>query len=268
MHCPDRRRPAHSCARNRRGRPDAGRPAADARRARNRARSSPSAAAAGRARHLGDLAVDPAEPRRDRVFQPALGHQLHADADAEERRAGVGRGFDRRGACPTPPPARARNRRRRPGRAARCGRRADHVRVGGHRDLGGDARPARPPAPARARRRPGCRCHSPPPRPSCATCPARSTRSGRPSSRRAKRRVLGAPRRPRAQQVAAQCQRPAAQVMARQDRADTRSASSTGPTGGPRQQRRRDPRAQRQRRRNPGARAQPARAARTSARPS
>src|ERR1035437_10269922 len=35
-------------------------------------------------RHGGDLAADPAEARRHRVLQPALGHQLHADADAQE----------------------------------------------------------------------------------------------------------------------------------------------------------------------------------------
>ncbi len=51
-------------------------------------------AQAGR-RHLGDLAVDPAEAGGDLVLQAALGHQLHADADAEERRAGAGCRLDR-----------------------------------------------------------------------------------------------------------------------------------------------------------------------------
>ncbi len=46
-------------------------------------------------RHFGHVALDPAEPRGDGVFQAAFGHQLHADADAQERRAAAGRGLDR-----------------------------------------------------------------------------------------------------------------------------------------------------------------------------
>jgi len=37
--------------------------------------------------HLLHVAGDPAESSRDRLFQASLGHQLHADADAEERTA-------------------------------------------------------------------------------------------------------------------------------------------------------------------------------------
>ncbi len=40
-------------------------------------------------RDLVDLAGDPAQALRDPVFEPALGHQLHADADAEERTAAL-----------------------------------------------------------------------------------------------------------------------------------------------------------------------------------
>ena len=40
-----------------------------------------------RRRDLVDLAGDPAEARRHLIFAAALGHQLHADADAEERPA-------------------------------------------------------------------------------------------------------------------------------------------------------------------------------------
>ena len=44
-------------------------------------------------RDLVDLAGDPAEPRRHLVFAAALGHELHADADAEERPALAAHGF-------------------------------------------------------------------------------------------------------------------------------------------------------------------------------
>ncbi len=45
---------------------------------------------------LLDVAGDPAEAARHRLFQPALRHQLHADADAEERpRLGDRRLLDR-----------------------------------------------------------------------------------------------------------------------------------------------------------------------------
>ena len=95
--------------------------------ARRRACSSPCAgsSAPGRRRDPVDLARDPAEPVGDLVLAAALGHQLHADADAEERPA-----LARAPSRPAPRPCRARrraragNRRRRRRPAARCGRRA------------------------------------------------------------------------------------------------------------------------------------------------
>ena len=38
-------------------------------------------------RDAPDLALDPAQAGMDAVLEPALGHELHADADAEERAA-------------------------------------------------------------------------------------------------------------------------------------------------------------------------------------
>src|SRR5689334_10852615 len=48
-----------------------------------------------RRRHFGDLAADPGEPRRDLMLEPALGHQLHTDADAEKWATGGAGGLDR-----------------------------------------------------------------------------------------------------------------------------------------------------------------------------
>ena len=111
----------------------------------NPACSSPSAAASAPGGvHRRDLAGDPAEARRGAVLEAALGHQLHADADAEERPAGGDHRLERLDASPAPRQGRARNRRRRRGRAARCDRRAatsSGRAVTG--DLGRDARHGR-----------------------------------------------------------------------------------------------------------------------------
>ena len=44
-----------------------------------------------------DIAVDPAEPRRDLVFKPPRRQQLHADADPEKRPRFVAHGLGHRG---------------------------------------------------------------------------------------------------------------------------------------------------------------------------
>ena len=66
------------------------------------------------------LAVDPAEPVDGLELAAALGHQLHADADAEKRPAAPDHRFAR-APLPAPAPRRGRggNRRRRRPRAAR-----------------------------------------------------------------------------------------------------------------------------------------------------
>ena len=89
--------------------------------------------------HRRDLALDPAEAGCLAVLQAALRHQLHADADAEERRARAGRILQRG--------AQARNRRQSvgaigegtlPGQHDAVG--APHpVRIGGHPYLNGQA---------------------------------------------------------------------------------------------------------------------------------
>ncbi|MCY1311985.1 hypothetical protein D9M70_623630 [compost metagenome] len=47
-------------------------------------------------RHLDDIAGDPAEAVGDGLFEPARRHQLHADADAEERPGGLFHRFGQR----------------------------------------------------------------------------------------------------------------------------------------------------------------------------
>ena len=83
-----------------------------------------------------DLAGNPAEALDHLVFAAALGHQLHADADAEERPALAGapsRSAPR--PCRRPHRARGGNPRRRRRRAAPRGRRARTVSgIVGHHD--------------------------------------------------------------------------------------------------------------------------------------
>ena len=211
----DRRRAARSCGRNRRGRRAPGHPAADARRARNPARSSPSAAAAARAPSISAIspAIQP-KPGVTCVLQPALGHQLHADADAEERGAA----------------RRSRSRSPRACRRPRRGRGAvgERALAGQHDAVGaGDTRPgsavtatsaAMPAALGRQRQRArgGCQIAAAVvdhrdlhPRSRAAQLrPARPAAAPAPSirSRAATTWV---------EHIAAPCQRPAAQVAAR-----------------------------------------------------
>ena len=101
----------------------------------------------GRDRH--DLARDPAEARRwSRYSRPRVGHQLHADADAEERLAALDH---RRAAGPRPCPARAVEAGAAVGEGADA-RQHDAVGRGDLARVGGDERRARPAPLSRAAR--------------------------------------------------------------------------------------------------------------------
>ncbi len=77
------------------------------------------------------------------MFQPALGHELHADADAEERAPGVGRLHDRLfHARHGGEPAGAIGERPLAGQHDAVGAR-HQVRIGGHGDGGRQPRPLR-----------------------------------------------------------------------------------------------------------------------------